>query len=352
MNSSDINFRDSISPSESKIQNLAKSVHLGKIEEFIVSDSDSSISGSSSRESIASSSGSSSGSRADTRNNSFSSDLNSSIVLLPSDAIDRDIVDNLTNLNLDKQTDDSQKSSTLIERKDGVDDIDKSLNEVDDSFGESEPVPDPVPEPIETLPSSSIQPLEPKTIVPRKNIIIELALSYKKYVKLIADLGIYQVFDDRKVCFQVTPNKTGEKTTYKCSRNFAKTCVHIMAVEAANGRNLYEEIRYSKPKLDDLIRFRHDNKLSGRKMSGHVKNTTSLSKPDSIAKSGAESEQQNEKNIVENSSKKKLPYLSNNNKAILNLIVSSSDFVDQCIASKTCLSTHMLILDQTDLIHF
>jgi hypothetical protein len=277
MNSSAINFRDSISPSEI-IQNLAKSVHLGNIEEFIVSDSDSSISGSSSRKSIASSWH---GSQADTRNNSFSSDLNSSIVLLPSDTIDRDIVDNLTNLNLDKQTDDSQKYSTLIERIDGVDDIDKSLNEADASFGESEPVPDPVPEPIETLPSSSIQPLEPKTIVPKKNGIIELALSYKKYVKLITDLGIYQVFDDRKVCFQVTPNKTGEKTTYKCSCNFAKTCVHIMAVEAANGRNLYEEIRYSKPKLDDLIRFRHDNKLSGRKMSGHVKNTTSLSKPDS-----------------------------------------------------------------------
>jgi hypothetical protein len=65
-----------------------------------------------------------------------------------------------------------------------------------------------------------------------------------------------------------------------------------MAVEAANGRNLHEEFRYSKPKLDDLIRFRHDNKLSGRKMSGHVKNTTSLSKPDAIGESGAESEHQ------------------------------------------------------------
>jgi hypothetical protein len=56
-----------------------------------------------------------------------------------------------------------------------------------------------------------------------------------------------------------------------------------------------------KPKSDDLIRFRHENKLSGRKMSGHVKNTTSLSKPDAIA----EPEHQTENVIVEISSKKK-----------------------------------------------
>jgi hypothetical protein len=65
------------------------------------------------------------------------------------------------------------------------------MNEAHNSFGESEPV----HETIETLPSSSIQTLEPKIIVPKKNSII--ALSYKKNVKLIADLSIYQVFDDR-----------------------------------------------------------------------------------------------------------------------------------------------------------
>ncbi len=100
-----------------------------------------------------------------------------------------------------------------------------------------------------------------------------------------------------------------------------KYVAHVLAVEAANGRYLYDEIKNltQKPKTDDIVLFRNENKLTGRKMTGHAKNSAS-SESESIGPSPVDS---NNVSLVKNSSKKNLlPYLSKANRLTLNLIQS------------------------------
>jgi hypothetical protein len=149
MNSSSIKLRESMSPTEI-IECLSKSVHLGNVEEFIVSDSDSSIESGSS-ESNTSSYGNSSEVDA-----SFEHQLNV--------AIDSQMVENLNNLNLGKRAEDSPKSSTLVEKSGGADDPDKSMNEADKSFGD---VDKSINE--EDMPSVTSVTSEPKVIVSKNN---------------------------------------------------------------------------------------------------------------------------------------------------------------------------------------
>jgi hypothetical protein len=93
--------------------------------------------------------------------------------------------------------------------------------------------------------------------------------------------------------------------------------------------------------MDDIVLFRNENKLTGRKMAGHAKNSASI-EPETIGPTPVDS---NNVSPV-NKSVKKLPYLSMTNRSILNLVVSSEPSLLKTINKKLLLSKDLIINDQ------
>ncbi|CAF1090303.1 unnamed protein product [Brachionus calyciflorus] len=117
--------------------------------------------------------------------------------------------------------------------------------------------------------------LEPISFKSSLNSKVYRALAYVKNNKVKHNivLGIYQVIDEQNICNQIIPSTIGKTTKYACSCIERLNCVHILAVEKSNDKDIENLAKYPKAKMDDLVKANNNNQLSGRKKRGHEKNS-------------------------------------------------------------------------------